>query len=537
MTLSEGEQFEFRNLLDALLEEQLDDAGCARLMHLLAENEEYRSLYVSEMNLHSAMLWDCSDERMPPDQRDEEGILSDLLPAGLGAATRSGSPPVILIDTSSPFQTSPASPSLLRYLTQVGPFSYLVSALIMCVAVFAAWQYKIANHPSPGFAWTPPNLIEAPVSEPLSMPAAAGVAKVTGMANCRWSEEASPESEGSGARKSELTQSAPVAVGRKVALESGVVEITYQTGASVIVEGPAKFEVDSHGGYLSFGRLTGKLDATAADSGSTAAVSNSFVIRTPTAVVTDLGTRFGVEVDAKGHTSTYVFRGAVKVHPTDAADNKRDCILQKRESVQVERTGDAGCVIRRVPMDPSRFIRHVQDPRTPIKVFGTGFVGVKELGADLHWQVVALTGHPDFQPEAANLAGTLPNWLVAGAGQPQWVTTFAVLPDHLPVGGECTFRTTFKLEDVVLETASVRGGFLTNGHVAAIRLNDQMMAVPEHGSEACSVLQGFLLDHGFVEGTNVIEFDVVKTAPEAGRATYSPWVSLCVDLKGAVEEK
>ena len=37
-------------------------------------------------------------------------------------------------------------------------------------------------------------------------------------------------------------------------------EITYNTGAKVILQGPVTYEVESNGGYLSLGKLTGKLE-------------------------------------------------------------------------------------------------------------------------------------------------------------------------------------------------------------------------------------------------------------------------------------
>ena len=37
-------------------------------------------------------------------------------------------------------------------------------------------------------------------------------------------------------------------------------EITYNTGAKVILQGPVTYEVDANGGYLSLGKLTGKLE-------------------------------------------------------------------------------------------------------------------------------------------------------------------------------------------------------------------------------------------------------------------------------------
>ena len=81
-------------------------------------------------------------------------------------------------------------------------------------------------------------------------------------------------------------------LGRKYALASGLMEITYDTGAKVILQGPVTYEVESkNGGFLSVGKLTGKVTTQAA---------RGLTIRTPTATVTDLGTEFGVEVARRG---------------------------------------------------------------------------------------------------------------------------------------------------------------------------------------------------------------------------------------------
>ena len=122
-----------------------------------------------------------------------------------------------------------------------------------------------------------------------------------------------------------------VSLGDKFALASGLMEITYDTGAKVILQGPVTYEVESNGGYLAVGKLTGKLEKKVA-SGQWLVASRSeipspqslapspssnpqsltsnpslstihyplFTIRTPTATVTDLGTEFGVEVATDG---------------------------------------------------------------------------------------------------------------------------------------------------------------------------------------------------------------------------------------------
>ena len=51
-----------------------------------------------------------------------------------------------------------------------------------------------------------------------------------------------------------------VPLGRKYELASGLMEITYDTGAKVILQGPVTYEVESkNGGFLPVGKLTGKV--------------------------------------------------------------------------------------------------------------------------------------------------------------------------------------------------------------------------------------------------------------------------------------
>ena len=106
-----------------------------------------------------------------------------------------------------------------------------------------------------------------------------------------------------------------VSLGQKCELASGLMEITYDTGAKVILQGPVTYEVEANGGYLAVGKLTGKLEKKTSDPQSL--TPNPFRIRTPTATVTDLGTEFGVEVDETGSVSTYVFAGAVRIAQKD----------------------------------------------------------------------------------------------------------------------------------------------------------------------------------------------------------------------------
>ena len=242
-------------------------------------------------------------------------------------------------------------------------------------------------------------------------PAKAQVGQITGMVDCVW-EATGGRVQGSEAanQKSEITnQKSLVHLGDQLALRSGLLEISYDSGAVVILQGPVRYEVESPaGGYLAIGKLTAKLEKRSevrdqrsevgdqtreALSGHQPKVGRergpTFAVRTPTAIVTDLGTEFGVEVDQRGYTTSYVFRGAVRVEPATAASQseKLGRVLHATESIRV--TDD-----RVAPMSaalhfaPAQFVRPL--PKPSIKTFdlidvvagGDGFSGKRGRGID-----------------------------------------------------------------------------------------------------------------------------------------------------------
>ena len=184
------------------------------------------------------------------------------------------------------------------------------------------------------------------------------VGQITGMVDCKWD-----------APKTIPTKNARVLLGQTYTLASGVMEITYDTGAKVILQGPGSYEVESkNGGFLSVGKLTARLkkkeglgarseERTVAT--STLLIPHSlFAVRTPTAVVTDLGTEFGVEVDNRGGTQSYVFRGRVLVQPTACKGKTSQAIqLDENQSVQID-SSERGSVVRD-RVDPTKFIRAI----------------------------------------------------------------------------------------------------------------------------------------------------------------------------------
>ena len=126
-------------------------------------------------------------------------------------------------------------------------------------------------------------------------------------------------------------------------------EITYDTGAKVILQGPVTYEVESgNGGYLAVGKLTGRVTTQAA---------RGLTIRTPTATVTDLGTEFGVEVSKERHTTSHVFRGVVEVQPVaNGGQQEQPIRLIANESVQVKKQSGNKVTVHRGMADAAAFV-------------------------------------------------------------------------------------------------------------------------------------------------------------------------------------
>ncbi len=120
------------------------------------------------------------------------------------------------------------------------------------------------------------------------------VGRITGMKNCRWSDPQTQSYMGSS-----------VPLGRKYSLSSGLMEITFNNGAKVILEGPATYEVESNsGGYLALGKLTARTEAR----------GKPYTLRTPTAVVTVApGTEISQDVSEDGGTLARVYGGAARM--------------------------------------------------------------------------------------------------------------------------------------------------------------------------------------------------------------------------------
>ena len=230
------------------------------------------------------------------------------------------------------------------------PLAYLIATVVTGLGLLIGSHIYVSY---------PVQVARISVPSVVAEPKAVYVGRITGMVDCKGTGVAAA--------------SRGVPLGRKYELASGWMEITYDTGAKVILQGPVTYDVESNGGFLSIGKLTGKLEKRGERRGDRGAggkseirylkseisnpqslIPNPFVIRTPTATITDLGTEFGVEVDRESSARIYVFDGAVRVSDPD---HRQDHVAHAGETVQANPGG-----IRRVASvnAPQRFVRTIR---------------------------------------------------------------------------------------------------------------------------------------------------------------------------------
>jgi hypothetical protein len=436
-------------LLARLLEGELQPTERRQLTDILQDDAASRLLYRKYLIVDALLRW----ENAPPILKTQQTSESAPCPAP-------SVPPIII--------QAPGSSSLFSFPSFVGGilFSYLVAALVMGAGLLVTSVWKPSDNASIARRSLAPDAND--VRPPAELPI---VGRITGMVDCRWvgsgfrvqgdepvrsteygvrsstrdrvvaatkpedpspkTQDLSPKSDGLHPSSLIPHLSSPVSLGDRFALASGLLEITYDSGARVILQGPVTYEVESRdGGYLSVGKLTAKVDkgsgfrvqgdepvrgteyevrSSKEESALTGARSQDprpktqgpshlpstlgsplFTIKTPTATVTDLGTEFGVEVTREGRTAAHVFRGSIRLQAISLGGQLEGAarVLREREAAQVDSLGANRVVVVGPSIQPGQFVRAI--PQRTVKTLdlvdvvagGDGFSGKRGRGID-----------------------------------------------------------------------------------------------------------------------------------------------------------
>jgi hypothetical protein len=497
--------------VEALVEGKISVEQHADLGRLLAADPVARKWFVDYMQLHASLTWDGLDLA---DNSTEVASLDRPFPG-----------PAILDTTIH---------ATIGNFSSGWPVAYLVATVICGVGLLIGAFVHVS---------TPPQVVRQSASLPSSSPF---VGRITGMVDCQWVQSAESRAH-SPALAPRL--SALISLGDKFALSSGLMEITYDTGGKVILQGPVTYEVESPtSGFLSVGKLTARVEKRSEIRNQRSEVRNQkspdfcpltsdlFAIRTPTATVTDLGTEFGVEVSNEGATVSHVYQGSVRLQVTshDGTGEGTAQVLHENESARVDNGGGNRVIVVGSSVKPVAFARRLPTSRRmPIRLFNTG-VGLEIGQPDPHWQAVAISNEPSFKPCPAVVAdATIGPWLANESGASQWIT----FPGDRWKCVDYTFRTTFDLTGLRPATAVLLGRFIADNYVRAIRINGRDVPVPSNPrTPPFDIFRRFSITSGFVEGVNTLEIVVGNNQPESPPEAFSP-MGLRVELTGTAIQK
>ncbi len=173
--------------------------------------------------------------------------------------------------------------------------AWVLAAAAACLAVFLWWKGPAAGGGQVADA----------------QPAVQFVARVTGAKEARWSR-------GSVA----VTPGAQIRRGEQIELISGVAELTFDSGARIVLEGAASLGVNSAwGATLRRGTLRASVPPEAI----------GFRVSNPAVEVIDLGTEFTMIADGKGAADVLVLKGEVEAAPRMVGEQET-ILLRENES-------------------------------------------------------------------------------------------------------------------------------------------------------------------------------------------------------------
>lgn len=230
----------------------------------------------------------------------------------------------------------------------------LIAASLVGVAAVSSWATRLF-HPGDAHVRIATGSVEVEerhVAPQVSVDSREGIAiaRVTATRNCRWGEG----TRGVGFRTD-------LKVGQQLELLAGVAEITFESGARVILEGPAQLSLETgHEAVLERGRLAVTMPP--------GRVSDSLPVQMARMRVAlaalggeDRGLHFGLSSDGRGAEEVHVFRGDLQTYLASQAGGQHDeataaVLLQRHEAARVR---PASTTLAKFFADKDKFVRSI----------------------------------------------------------------------------------------------------------------------------------------------------------------------------------
>jgi hypothetical protein len=278
-TLMADELPELVDLVRRLFDNALDPLEVDRLEQLVRGRADGRSFYLRTVNLIAGLhLCLAPEDGMKTFSVSPQHVEAEPTPTRQPATA-----------DALPQEKPRVKPLVLR-LPALFSRSALGATLLVALLIYGAFTV---------IAWKlrPDNLPSSHDGNNIA------VATIRDTADVKWSPTVAP-----------MADDLSVQQGAPLAIETGIVELELKRGATLRIEGPARWSIiDENHAMLESGKALARVPAQAV----------GFTLDTPSATVVDLGTEFGVDVDASGRTDVQVLEGAVNVDYSSSAGESK----------------------------------------------------------------------------------------------------------------------------------------------------------------------------------------------------------------------
>lgn len=341
MSQHPGFSAELLTLCGQMRDQTISDEQTQRLNRILAESKAARQFYLQFMAVTAGLesrqtnpLSNADDSASGTDVdllldllRMEQDALAEVVCPDQADRVKPFSPKLSGKSQSNQPLSELLDSDLVLYVAgravRSQPAKWLAAAALVALGVLLAVQFiGPTAAPGPDPLATAPNEpgVLAPVLPEVTSPTVATLTKTN---NAKWAPSAA------GA----LAFGSPLHAGQRLTLTAGFAEITTNRGAIAILEAPCTVELidNANAIRLHSGKMVGICETDA---------SKGFLVRTPHMDVTDLGTRFGVQVDDQREAGVFVFEGSVTASQVgDQTNSLEPTLLAAGQGQRIDRSG------------------------------------------------------------------------------------------------------------------------------------------------------------------------------------------------------
>lgn len=277
MKLSDEEILELHDLLNGLVEKNLPPSKIRKLENWLIDSKEARYEYVAFMDMASSLAHYADEIVADEDISEDEEKITDN--------------------------------KLLQFFR---PVLGIAALLVFAFTILSFQNLSQESHKTPVTS-------NQKGSGNTSTSEKTVFAVLTNSVGLRWNQDAST--------KPNPGESLDLSV---LEVESGLAQLEFIKGSTVILEGPVEFEIKgTNAGSLKNGKLRANVPP----------VAKGFAIDLPHGRLIDLGTEFGLHVHDGGSTEIYVYDGKVRYEGTSDSAESFSREISKGEALFIDPYG------------------------------------------------------------------------------------------------------------------------------------------------------------------------------------------------------